>query len=143
MSAPRVSCHWGTFSLTRKGVIRSLTEGAICGEWLRWVPVGSANATFTLTSMLPSLFLKSVWYAASQEDIVANFRSLVWGVGWNSYPKPWWLPCLQKFVRRYGLSGLISLGSVTTWVREGKQARAAHLGVDTSGDSCTLREPAV
>ena len=135
-------CAWRVlplgFSLTRKGVIWSLTEGATCGEWLRWVPAGSANARFTLTSMLPSLFLKSVWYAASQEDIVANFRSLVWGVGWNSYPKHWWLPCLQKFVRRYGLSGLISLGSVTTWVREGKQARAAHLGVDTSGESSAV-----
>ena len=42
-----------------------------------------------LCSMLPSLFLKSVWYAASTGNLVANFRSLVWGVGWRGNPKEW------------------------------------------------------
>ena len=77
------------------------------------------------------VFLKSVWYAASAGDLVANFRSLVWGVGWRGYPKEWWLPCLERFLRKYNLMGVISLGSVATWVREGKRAHMQSSGVDT------------
>ena len=132
-------CSWKPlplgFSLTRKGVIWDIAEGAELGEWLRWVPARSANASFTLASMLPSLFLKSLWYAGSTADVQANFRSLLWGVGWHSYPKHWWLPCLTRFLRKYNLLEVFSLGSVTTWVREGKRAAATSgSGVVSSQD---------
>ena len=100
-----------------------LAEATQSGEWLRWVPSISANAQFTLASMLPSLFLKSICYAASREDLVANFPSFVWGVGWHAYHRDWWLPCLEKFLCKYNLLPIVSLRSVATWVREGKRAR--------------------
>ena len=65
-------CSWRVlplgFSLTRKGVVWDLQSAGESAEWQRWIPAGSANARFTLASMLPSLFLKSVWYAASTGD---------------------------------------------------------------------------
>ena len=98
--------------------------------------------------MLPSLFLKSLWYAGSQDDLLTttptgklaptpqptNFRSLTWGVGWHNYPKEWWLPCMERFLRKHNLLGLISLGIVATWVREGKRARGGSSGVVTPSD---------
>jgi hypothetical protein len=135
---PTVACvSWGEcswrvlpmgFSLTRKGVVLSLSDAGPDAEWLRWIPAVSANARFTLTSMLPSLFLKSLWYAGSQDDLVTNFRSLTWGVGWHDYPKEWWLPCMERFLRKHNLLGLISLGTVATGVREGKRARGGSSG---------------
>ena len=69
------------FSLTRKRVVLRLSDAGADDEWLRWIPAVSANARLTLTSMLPSLFLKSLWYAGSQDDLVTNFCSLTWGGG--------------------------------------------------------------
>ena len=73
-------CSWRVlpmgFSLTWKGVVLGLAHAGADAEWLRWIPAVSANARFTLTSMLPSLFLKSLWYAGSQDDLLTNFRSL-------------------------------------------------------------------
>ena len=73
-------CSWRVlplgFSLTRKGLVRDLQYVGKSAEWQRWIPVGSANARFTLSSMLPSPFLKSVWYAASMGDLVPIFAPL-------------------------------------------------------------------
>ena len=69
------------FSFTRKGVVLSLADGWADAELLTWILALSANARFTLTSMLPSLFLKSLWYAGSHDDLLANFRSLTLGGG--------------------------------------------------------------
>ena len=74
----------------------------------------------------------STFGTTSAEDLVANFRSLVGGVGWHAYPRDWWLPCLEKFLRKYDLLPIVSLGSVATWVREGKRAQQGS-GVDTTG----------
>ena len=40
--------------------------------------------------------------------------------------------CLEKFLRKYDLLPIVSLGSVATWVREGKRAQQGS-GVDTTG----------
>ena len=62
---------------------------------------------------------------------MTNFRSLTWGLGWHDYPKEWWLPCMERFLRKHNFLGLISLGTVATWVRESKRARGRSSGVVT------------
>ena len=106
--------HLGPLGLTlsRKGATHALEqEGlneAMC-EWDKWVSVDSANARFTINSYLPSLFLKSVWYAASSRDIIANFRSIAWGVGAKKYSVEWWSPQLKKFLSKHKLAPYQSL----------------------------------
>ena len=60
-------------TLCRKGATHRLehigTKGVLCG-WEKWVSVDSANARYTVNSYLPSLFLKSVWYAATAKDVI-------------------------------------------------------------------------
>ena len=56
--------------------------------------------------------------------MTANCRSLLWGVGWHAYPQQWWLPCLERFLRRYRLLTVIFLVSITLCVGEGKRAAA-------------------
>ena len=36
----------------------------------------------------PSLYVKSVQYGATKCELVANVRSLLWGIGWQRYPPP-------------------------------------------------------
>ena len=117
--------HVGPLGLTlgRKGATHALErEGQKEGmcEWDKWVSVDSANARFTINSYLPSLFLKLVWYAACSKDIIANFRSIAWGIGAKRYPVEWWSPLLKKFLAKHKLDKLIPLPVFGRWVREGK-----------------------
>ena len=80
------SAAYGFFA-HEEGVVLSLADAGADAEWLRWIPAVSANARFALSLMLPSLFLKSLWYAGSQDDLLANFRSLVWGLEWHEFPR--------------------------------------------------------
>ena len=89
-------------------------------EWEKWVSVDSANARYTTNLYLPSLFLKSVWYAATAKDIITNFRSIALGIGARRYPGEWWSPLLKKFLMKHKLDELIPLPVFDRWVREAK-----------------------
>jgi hypothetical protein len=110
-------------SLRRKGVAQQnnhLQEGT---EWERWVSVGSPNASFTLQSMLPSLLLKSIWNATNITDVIANFTSILRGIGWHGYPRQWWRMCVLRFLGKHSLQDVITFHDITKWVREGKTLR--------------------
>ena len=110
-------------TLRRKGATHELrhmqTKGVLC-EWDKWVSVDSANARYTVNSYFPSLFLKSVWYAACAKDVITNFRSIAWGIGARGYPGDWWSPLLKKFLVKYKLDELIPMPVFERWRREAK-----------------------
>ena len=54
--------------------------------------------------------------------------------GQGRTPREWWLPCMECFLRKHNLLGLISLGTVATWVREGKRAHGGSSGVVAPSD---------
>ena len=95
------------------------TKGVLC-EWEKWVSVDSANARYTVNPYLPSLFLKSVWYAATAKGVITNFRSIARGIGARGYPCDWWSPLLKKFLVKYKLGELIPIPVFDRWRREAK-----------------------
>ena len=84
VSAPRVNLR-----LRRKGIVTDLTLwklGECEAEWAWWVHKSSPHAGVVWRSQFPVLLHKSCWYAASVADLICNFRSLFWGVGYMGYP---------------------------------------------------------
>ena len=92
-----------SISLCKKGVVRPLHDKLVGQEWERWVPSNSTNARFTMGSVLPTLYNNSTWYAASQSDVITNFRSLCWGLGFGLYPTGRWLSGMSRFIAAHGL----------------------------------------
>jgi hypothetical protein len=107
-------------SLVRKGVEPRGGSRPEELEWAKWVNRWSPNAQFTLKSMLPSLALKSIWYAASATDLRDNIRSMYVGLGAKGYPVAWWGPTLRRFLQKYNLTDLIPFQAVDAWVGEGR-----------------------
>ena len=64
-----------SFGLQRKGVVQKLSEvvsGTVTAEWEQWVDAHSPNARSVLRSLFPALLYKSLLYALTQRDVVAN-----------------------------------------------------------------------
>ena len=74
-----------------KGTARTLSE-ATHGECWCWVHPLSPNARVVWHLLLFSIFANLLWYAWSTGDVVANLRSLVWGLNLRGYPPYWWKP---------------------------------------------------
>ena len=112
--------------LTRKGIATALEtpEPSTMNEWTRWVNRYSPNARTVWRSQLPSLVIKSIWYALSTTDLVANLKSLVWGLGFHRYPKNWWRPPLFRLWRKYRLERCFSMCTVDRWAQEGASLSA-------------------
>jgi hypothetical protein len=106
-------------SLRRKGVVGGGGTD-VDYEWSKWVDRMSPNARFTLRSMLPSIALKSIWFAGSAFDLKANLKSIFLGIGCKGYPCGWWKPYMRRFWTKYGLTRLIPFITVDAWVAEGK-----------------------
>ena len=51
----------------------------------------------------PSLLCKSVWFAVSKEDLTANVRSLMCGLGIKGHSRHCWRPALHRFMHRLRL----------------------------------------
>ena len=109
------------FSLTRKGIVTELSPAAVQQptKWTRWVSCKSPNARSVWRSQFPSLVLKSIWYAVSPRDLQLSSRSLVWGMGWHSYPRRWWRPKLFALWTRYRLGRCFFMHTVDRWANEG------------------------
>ena len=65
-------------------------------EWSRWVSRESPNARIVWHSQLPSIVLKSIWHVLPTNDLAANVRSQLCGMGFHRYPKRWWRQALFK-----------------------------------------------
>ena len=107
-------------SLTRKGVVYSLENLVESPEWDTWVDYSSPHARLVGRSHFPCILQKCIWYAMTSEDIKANLRSVMWGVGIKGYPTRWWLPTLRKFHRSTTFDGILPLDLLLLWVQEGK-----------------------
>ena len=113
-------------SMCRKGVVRSLQENLVGREWERWVPRDSQNARFTMRSVLPTLYANSAWFAASKADVLTNFRSICWGMGYGVYPACWWLSGMSRFASAHGLRDILPMHVLRRWYQEGRQKRQAE-----------------
>ena len=129
--ASLTSCGDG-FSLTCKGIVRdlSLYDPAALGEWTRWVHRFSPNARTVWRSQFPSIVLKSIWYALSMNDLRLNVPSLIWGMGYHSYPKRWWRPKLFSLWSKYRMGRCFSMHEVDLWFSQGVQISGGVAGVD-------------
>ena len=115
-----------TMSLTRKGVVQDLGGPDVIPEWESWTDACSPHARLVWRSQFPSILQKCVWYALTIDDLVANFRSVLWGVGVKQYPGRWWLPTLRKSYHtaslwRGTLGRVFPLPQLIAWVKEGKE----------------------
>ena len=121
----------GRFCMTRKDIVRDLEEHTLTTpcEWDRWIPAESANAKDTMSSVLPSLSLKCIWYAMSEEDIKVNIRSLCWGIGWHGYPLSFWKSSLKRFIDVYDLKANTPIQLCESWVEQGRLKKAWCRGV--------------
>ena len=107
-------------SLTRKGEVYSLDNLTDSPEWDTWVDYSSPHARLVWRSHFPSVLHKCIRYALTLEDVRANLRSVMWGVGVKGYPSRWWLPTLRKFYRSTTLDRILPLDLLLMWVREGR-----------------------
>ena len=105
-------------SLMRKGT--TLSANAPRAEWPTWPPVYAPNARTTLRSHLPALMLDSIWFALSSADVVRNFRSIAWGLGYCNYPSVWWRTSVHRFLHNYVLPQVVSTNQLMLWVSEGR-----------------------
>ena len=80
----------------------------------------SPNARVVWRLFLPSLFAKSMWYAWSTGDIIANLRSLLWGLTICGYPHSWWKPQFRRCSERYKLYSVFQLPEMHQWVKQGR-----------------------
>ena len=116
------------FGLQRKGVVQKLSEvvnGTVTAEWEQWVDAYSLSARSVLRSLFPALLYKSLLYAPTRQDVVANLRSLLWGCGVRRYPDQWWHPILYRFFHRFRLHRIVGFQRMVGWFREGKQIPGA------------------
>ena len=42
-------------------------------------------------------------------------------IGYKTYPRRWWLPILKMLFHQQGLTRLVALSHLETWVNEGKK----------------------
>ena len=115
-----IPCMEKCTSLTRKGVVYSLENLMDSPEWDTWVDYSSPHTRLVWRSHFQSILHKCIWYALTSEDIRANLRSVMWGVGIKGYPSRWWLPTLRKFYRSTTLDRILPLDLLLLWVREGE-----------------------
>ena len=87
-------------------------------EWEQWVDAHSPNARSVLR-------YKSLLYALTQRDVVANLRSLLWGCGARRYPEQWWRPILYRFFHRFRLHRIVGFTRMIGWFQEGQQISSA------------------
>ena len=122
------------FSFTRKGIVRdlSLYDPTAPVEWTQWVDRYSPNARTVWRSHFPSVVLKSGWYALSLRDLRLNIRSLIWGMGFHSYPKSWWRPKLYSLWSKYRLGRCFSMYEVDQWAAQGMALSQRTAGEDGS-----------
>ena len=107
--------------LYRKGVCFSLSHGDLSNaEWVRWIDPNSPNAKLLWRSLLPALVAKSLWYAGNSEDVVANFRSLIWGLTIRGYPTRWWTPVFWRLYDRHIPSRFFPRHQVRDSCKQGK-----------------------
>ena len=114
----------GEVLLLRKGCTLSLQAPPMDMEWSRWTDSCSPHAAMVWRSHFPALLGKCLWYSLSHSALVANVRSLLWGVGYRRYPGGWWKGRLRRFLTRYRLATALPWGLLMQWVREGR-AQAA------------------
>ena len=95
-------------------------------EWQRWLPASSPDAKDVLTSFLPSLLNKCLLYALNPHGLKINVRSLVWGLGWHSYPRQWWSNPVKGFIKDLQLFDVFPFCDIDAWVREGKAFATLH-----------------
>lgn len=76
-------------------------------DWEWWISRGSENARTLVRSLLPSLALKSLWDALSVEEVLANFRSLFWGIEWVGYPLSWAQAPRRRLIDQHNLTTLL------------------------------------
>ena len=115
----RITSSGSMLSLTRKGVTLNLDD-PLQFEWLRWVDGFSPHARVVWRSHFPSLLLKCLWYALNHEDVIKNFKSLMWGVGYKHFPSKWVVPILRRFYDQHRLDRVVSLPILLGWIKEGK-----------------------
>ena len=116
----------GGGSLRRKGAVDTIpkTLDLKGTEWETWLPRVAPNTGAVMKALLPSLALKSVWYAFGVPDLIVNFRSIFWGVGWMGYPVSWWGNCLRRCIDHYDLGLILTSKLCSLWVREGRAGAA-------------------
>ena len=93
-----------TLSLTRKGVVRVLGELDTIPEWDSGTDVCSPHGRLVWRSQF-----QSMWYALATDDLIANLKSVMWGLGVKRYPRRWWLPTLRNFYHTASLGRVVPL----------------------------------
>ena len=112
----------GRLHLNRKGVVRDLQSRdlkAPC-EWDRWIPACAANAKAVMRAVFPSITLRCLWYALNIEDVITNFRSMFWGIGFVGYTACLWKPAMRRFISDHALAQYIPIQLCESWVRAGR-----------------------
>ena len=130
-------CEEGGFSLTRKGIVRdiSMYDPKEPVEWTHWVNRFSPSAhTVWRSQFPPSVVLKSISYALSVTHLCLNIRSLIWYMGFHSYPKSWWRPKHFSLWSKYRMGQCFSMHEIDQWFAQGTTISHGVVGVEGSMD---------
>ena len=119
----------GHLRLLRKGTVLDLATDST-KEWDKWIPHLSPNAHQVVSAMVPNLMIQSLWYASCLRDLLANFRSLVWGLTVKGYPTSWWVHTVHTFLQQHALKPYVTPALVRLWMGEGYRHR--HMSVRDS-----------